>query len=553
MQGKPITPKILRTICQELASGNKVTEVATKYDLGRTVVARIKRTLELQGLLTSLAIGTKSDEALCRMFYPGCHLVRVSDDECFLQISRNDEAEYLPVDAEGYAQIILDSKCQVQDLYCKYIKLCAEQGKQPVCRGHFYKLIQTAKENLTRGDDAVLLLHFDFGKSVQIDYIGELVSLTMQDYTKQDFNVFTMTWPASYYTFAIFIPSQSTQQTCWAVGEGFKYFGCYPDCIVPDNAKSMVVSHPRGREAVINKSFAYFMSCLGIAVEPTAAYSASSKSAVEYSNRLIKERIYRHIDRETPKTLRQHNIDLMKLVEEKLNCTRLRKTGMTRQQIFDLYEKPKAHQLVSETQIPEYEEVLAKRKLPRNYHLTIYGHSYSVPYIHIGLDIIPHVTADTVKFYSVNGRLLSQFPRRDGDGQSTLPEHMPVKHRMIIDSKLHFSTDEDILIYADSISGSLYRLCELRLARKDSQRFKACEAMIKFYYKAPDTSLMELAVWELLIHPELYPDFGSGTLIDIYKKFQRGELKSQTGHESDADDGYDPEEDSFVHGPDWLS
>lgn len=555
MQGIPLTPKILRAVCLDLADGKQVTAVATKFELGRTSVARIKRMLEMQSILVRKTIDLKSDEELCRMFYPGCHLVHISDDESVLQIGRVDAAETLPVDAEGFAQSILDSRCQVQDMYCKYVELCSKTGKLPICRGHFYRLIQKATKNLTRGEDAVLTLHYIFGNEVQVDYIGGSVALTMLDGTKQEWIVFTMTWPASYYTFAIYVPKQSTQHTCWAIGEGFKYCGCFPNQIVPDNAKAMVVSHPKGREAVINPSFANFMSYLGIAVVPTPVYSASCKSAVEYSNRLIKERVYRLIDRDTPKSLRQHNIDLMQLVHEHINCTRLRKTGMTREQIFNLYEKPKAHELISESQIPEYEEVFLKRKLPRNYHMVVYEHSYSVPYTHIGLDVITHVSADTVKFYSVSGRLLSQFPRKDGKGQSTLPEHMPVKHRMVIDSKLHFSTDEDILIYADSISDSLYRLCEFRLSRRDSQRFKACEAMIKFYYKAPDVHLVELAVWEILNHPSDYNGFGSGTLMELYKKLQNGEIKPRVQEESSKNGGYGYEsddDDSFVHGPDWL-
>lgn len=49
-----------------------------------------------------------------------------------------------------------------------------------------------------------------------------------------------MAWPASYYTYARFVPDLTTKSACEALREALVYFGCKPSCFVVDNARCLV-------------------------------------------------------------------------------------------------------------------------------------------------------------------------------------------------------------------------------------------------------------------------------------------------------------------------
>lgn len=453
MQGKIAAPRHLRNIALALTRGKTYTQLGYQYGISRVVISKFKAALKTAGYLNENVIKELTDDEIVKVFYPQGSIVIKENGETSVVINRTGDNNYLPVDTDFYVQKILDEHITTEEAYHQYCDKCNQENLKEFSRANFFMKIKARSADYTRGQDAIMTLRYEYSDIVQIDYIGQKVTLTMEDGHKQDFVVCVLVWPASYYTFAIFIPNQSTEQTCFAVGEAYKFFNCLSQKIVPDNAKSMVLSHPIGREAIINPTFENYMNMMGIYVMPANVYKPTEKSAVEYENRLIKERVYPHIDKTTPKTLYQHNTDFIALINKYINQTVLRNCGKTRTQLFELYERPKARKLKGG--VPEYEEVILAQRVPKTYHLKVNEHQYSVPFSCIGLLVDIHISATTVKFYHQRS-LIAIFPRVDGEGITTNEQHMPAHHKAVANPQYDFKDEKTLLGFAREISETLY-------------------------------------------------------------------------------------------------
>lgn len=83
-------------------------------------------------------------------------------------------------------------------------------------------------------------------------------------------------------------------------------------------------------------------------------------------------------------------------------------------------------------ELPDREYVLrthVKRKVPRDYHIEIEGSFYSVPHNLITSTVEVWHSAASVEIYH-NGVIAAVHPKVGGN-TSTLPEHMPLNHRMM--------------------------------------------------------------------------------------------------------------------------
>ena len=483
MQGKPYKPSCLRSTARLLILGNGPTYIGRLLHIDRCKVSSIRHILDKNDIRTIDGLNAMSDVELTRLIYPSA--VIVADNvtgEMEVTMLRKNKAKYFYPNYKILALKRIEGHFLIRDLFDAYLDTCDRKKMKALNRSTFFAGVKKQIDDITRGEDACLTLEHEYGQDIQVDYIDKYPTLTLADGTKRDFVVFVMTWPASYFTYACFIPNHSTIQTCKGIGDGIKFFGVRSFRLCPDNAKSMVTSHKRGCESVLNPSFEDFMRRLGIDVEPTPVYSASSKSAVEYENRLIEERVFPYIEKEqnTRRTLQEWNTRLMELVNEKINRTKLHRTGKTREQLFLEYEKPAARAL--NIAIPEYLEVVRSVRVPRTYMVEFDGHRYSVNYRMIGELVDIRASATAVHIYH-NNKLLAAYPRKSDNGFTMLREHMPENHKAVTDTEGKFTTDKEVLEASKSLSQELFAFCKHRLSFEDTQRYVACTAVIRHYRK----------------------------------------------------------------------
>jgi len=390
-----------------LLAGWSQTDIAHRMSLSRPTISMIFRRMVKHGGLTKQIIDEMSDGEFVRMLYPTAGIV-YKDGEAQLIIKRDRTAGLDYPDFTAMALRHLEERIEIADLFFDYYEDCLHRSTVPISRTEFYRGMKKTCDGLKRGDDATMIIPHKYGAEVQIDYSGPKAILTMSDGKPRCFEICVLVWPASYMTYGIFIPDQTTRSTCMAIGRAFEFFGCLPAVFVCDNAKSMVISHVKGREAVFQPSFAEFMHTLGVDVMPAPPRAPQLKSCVEDAVRRICTNVLPFMDFSQLRTLDEWNQNLMELINRNINQRQLRKTGKTREQLFNLYEKPAARPLVRS--IPEFVEVIANQRIPRSYCVKVKGHGYSVPYNLIGQICDIKISPVTVCIYHQN-KLVAEHPR----------------------------------------------------------------------------------------------------------------------------------------------
>jgi hypothetical protein len=515
--------------------------------IDRNKVSNIKHILLKQDVTSIEQLNALTDAELTNLIYPSA--VIISDHitgEQIVTMLRKKNTDILYPNFKLLAQRRVEEHCQITELYYAYQESCEKMNKLALCRGTFFSGVKKFVDDITRGEDACLTLVHEYGLEIQVDYIDKYPTLTLGDGTRQEFVVFVMVWPASYYTFACFIPDHTTIQTCKAIGDGIKFFNARSFRLCPDNARSMVTSHKKGREAVLNPSFEDFMRRLGIDVQPTPVYSASSKSAVEYENRLIEERVFPHLDNDTRRTLREWNIWLMELVNEKINRTKLHRTGKTREQLYLEFEKPAARAL--DFAIPEYQEVVRSIRVPRTYMVEFDKHRYSVDHRLIGELVDLRASATTVRIF-YQSRLIATYPRKSDNSFTVLPEHMPEKHRAVIEAAGRYSTDEEVIEAASNLSEALLNYCKHRLSFGDTQRYIACTATIRHYKNTLNKAVFDEVLLRYSNENERYKCESSRILKDVNLELKRLALETEQNALDVSTENMSNATDSFSQSP----
>lgn len=525
MQGKPYKPNCLRSTARLLMQGQSAAYIGRLLHIDRCKVSNIRHILVENDVTDIDKLNALTDAELTHLVYPSA--VIIADNitgEQDVAVLRKKESDILYPNFKKLAWQKIEQHCQINELYYAYQELCETNKRSALSRSTFFAGVKKVVDDITRGEDACLTIVHEYGHDIQVDYIDKYPTLTLGDGSRQEFVVFVMVWPASYYTFACFIPDHSTIQTCKAIGDGLKFFNARSFRLCPDNARSMVTSHKKGREAVLNPSFEDFMRRLGIDVQPTPVYSASSKSAVEYENRLIEERVFPHLGNDTRRTLQEWNIWLLELVNEKINRTKLHRTGKTREQLFLEYEKPAAR--VLDFAIPEYQEVVNSIRVPRTYMVEFDHHRYSVDHNLIGMLVDIRASATTVRIFYQN-RQIAIYPRKSDNGFTILPEHMPEKHRAVIDQTGQYRTDEEVTQAASGLSEALLSYCQHRLSFGDTQRYVSCSATIRHYKKTLNTAVFDRVLLSYCKENERYRCDSGRILKDVSLELQRLALDAE--------------------------
>jgi len=494
MQGKTVSAELIRKAAMLLASGRNFTFAAECAGTARSTVSRMARALKRAGLTTVSAVETASDEKLIKAVYPTALITR-SGACVYGLIARAAGKRRREPDAPKLALRHREERVQLQVLFEEYERECAEAGENAVSRAVFYRRVRAAGAEIDRQAGATYTVRHGYGDEVQIDYIGGTVKMTMEDGKTAELTVCTLAWPASGYVFAAFVRKMTTRDTCGALGAAYAHFGCVSRALVPDNAKSMVIYHPRGKAAELQPSFENYCDRLGVSVMPAPPRAPQCKSCVEYSNHLIRVRVYPRLDRETPRTLEQHSEILQQLVMEHINRTVMRKNGRTREELFLLYEKPAARPLRGP--VPEYRELVLGLLVPSCYIVKVKGHGYSVPAELIGTRVDASVSASSVRF-TQHGRVVAVHTLKEGPGDTVLPEHMPEAHRAYASRAGRFETDEEVFAECGRLgSEPLKRWCSVRLSRGDSQRHVACSALLRSYARTLNTGACDRVLTRL--------------------------------------------------------
>ena len=275
------------------------------------------------------------------------------------------------------------------------------------------------------------ILRHQAGRKLFMDFAGKTLSYVDRDTGQiRPAQVFVALLPCSQYTYVQATVSQKREDLVRAVTDGLDWLGGVPKALVSDNMKAVVA---RGHKyaPVINKTLKDLALHYGCVVDPTRPYHPQDKALVEGAVRLVYQRIYYPLSKQTFFSLAELN----KAIRQRLgpyNDYRFHNRPTTRRQQFLEIEQPTLDPLPSSPyQLRSYKR--AKVQKISHIYLGTDKNYYSVPHRYVGRHVEVQYTADVVEIFYGGERIAHHNRSRTAGRYTTIGAHMPSTHQVYND------------------------------------------------------------------------------------------------------------------------
>lgn len=260
------------------------------------------------------------------------------------------------------------------------------------------------------------------GDMLYLDYAGDTIPIVDRDSGEEiKVQVFVAVLPASDYAFAMAVPSQRTEDFCYAVDCCLQALGGVPRQLVPDNLKAAVIKADRYNPS-INQAFLQLANHYGCVVNPARALHPKDKALVENAVKLIYRRVYAPLRKRVFHDIDSLNIAIAELVAAH-NARRIQTAEYSRQERFAAVDLPNLRPLPP-TRFELTYKVQVKVALNGCVQLGCDRHYYSVPYQFIGRNTTVCFSRSIVKVF-IDGVCVSTHPRNTTKGgYTTVKEHL---------------------------------------------------------------------------------------------------------------------------------
>jgi len=262
------------------------------------------------------------------------------------------------------------------------------------------------------------------GEKVFVDYCDGLSIVDAATGELTLTQLFVAVWGASNYTYAEATLSQTLPNWIGSHVRTFQYFGCVPRVLVPDNLKSGV-NDPCFYEPELNPTYAEMAEHYGCAVLPARPRRPRYKAKAETGVLIAQRWILAVLRQRTFYSLAELNAAIRECLE-RLNTHPMRRTGQSRQELFQAADRPQALPLPEQPY--EYAE-WRNARVNIDYHIEVDHHYYSVPFPLLRERLDVRLTATTVEAFRKGERVAAHARSYVRGGHSTLKEHMPPEHR----------------------------------------------------------------------------------------------------------------------------
>lgn len=353
-------------------------------------------------------------------------------------------------------------------LWLEYCDACRSSGELPYQSTQFNKYYN----DFLMVRNATMHLNHKPGEIMQVDWAGDTATVVDTD-TGEAIRayVFVATLPFSGYSYveAFF----SMNQECWTAAHvnAFRYFGGVARIIQCDNLKTGVDKHGRN-EVTLNQTYRELAEHYDTAVIPARVRAPRDKAVVEGTVGVISTFILAALRKEQFLSLSELNIAIQERLKM-FNHKPFQKRDGCRASTFE-EEKPFLLPL------PPRPFELATWKVATvgpNYHISMEGMNYSVPYEYIKQKVDVRITRGTVEIFFDGNRVCSH-PRLYGRANqySTVEDHMPVNHQQYIQWD-----GERFAKWAAKIGNNTETVVRAILAgyKIEQQGYKACMGLLK--------------------------------------------------------------------------
>ena len=338
------------------------------------------------------------------------------------------------------------------------------------------------------GSDVSMHIKHKAGDKMFVDYAGDKLSYVDKKTGKEiQVETFVAILGGSGLTYVEASESQEKENWIRSNERAFHYFGGSSSAIVPDNLRSAVTRADR-YEPDINPDYAEFGEHYSTVIIPARVREARDKALVENAVGLAYQRIYAPMRNRTFYSLEELNEAVWELLEEH-NNKNLQRMPISRRELFERTERSALNVLPAERFAMKTTKWVS---VQFNYHVELREdlHYYSVPYYLYKKEPRTKVKLvfddRIVAIYYDNMRIVQYRRDRTPNEYTTLPEHMPDKHRVYAEW-----SPERFERWARSIGDEVAVVIRKVLATRKhpEQAFKACMGILSLAGKHGDERL----------------------------------------------------------------
>ena len=355
-------------------------------------------------------------------------------------------------------------------LWTEYLKECRLSGDDPLMYSQFCEYIRRDEQK----HRATMHIGRKPGEQIEVDWAGDPAQIIDPD-TGEIIKAWLFVGVLSYSKYPYVEAFINEKQRAWILAHVhmFEYFGGVSRILVPDNTKTAVVHSNNWYTPEINAVYHEMAEHYNTAIIPARIRAPKDKPNAEGTVGNITTWITAALRNEQFFSLAELNQAIRKKLQEFSHRPFQKKEG-SRYEIFRDEELPYLAKL------PATPYELAEWKSATvlfNYHISVDGMQYSVPYEYIKRKVDVRVTESAIEIFYNHQRIASHRRLYGRKGQySTVTEHMPEDHQKY----LEWNGDR-FRNWASQIGENTRTVIDSLLTsqRVEQQSYRACMGLLK--------------------------------------------------------------------------
>jgi len=365
-------------------------------------------------------------------------------------------------------------------LWTEYMEDCRQAGEEPLMYSQFCYYIQQDEAKRR----ATMHINRKPAEQIEVDWAGDTAKL-VDPYTGEIVEAYIFVGVMTYSQYAYVEAFADEKQQSWidAHVHMYEYFGGAARILVPDNCKTAVIHNGSWKDQRINAIYHEIAEHYGTAIIPARVRKPKDKPNAEGSVGNVSTWIIAALRNEQFFTVAELNAAIREKLE-KFNHRPFQKKEGSRYELFHDEELP----LLTPLPATRYELAEWKQATVQfNYHISVDGMLYSIPYEYIGKKVDVRITGTIIEVFYNQNRIASHRRLYGRKNQySTITEHMPKEHQHY----LEWNGDR-FRKWAEGIGENTAKVIDaiLRSKRVEQQSYRACMGLLKMVDKYSPTEL----------------------------------------------------------------
>ena len=435
--------------------GINKSQIADALGCSRSTVITVLRRSSETGL-THQKSSTMSNKDVSRILFP----------------NETSKPAYKMPDYDYVHREMAKSGMTLQLLWFEYCDVCTTDGNIP------YQITQFKKyyREYLQKTKATMHIARRPGETMEVDWAGQTAFITDTDTGELiPVYVFVASLPYSGYSYVEAFLSMNQEAWITAHVNAYRFFNGITRLLVPDNLKTGVEKVAKS-ETILNRSYQEMAQHYDTAVIPARVKAPKDKSTVEGTVGIISTWILAAIRNQQFLSLHELNLVIKQKLHD-FNHKPFQKKEGSRATLFSeerLFLQPLP------TKPYEY-STLKVATVQYNYHISIDGQNYSVPFEYIKRKVDVRLTRHMVEVLCDNDRICSHKRLYGRPNQySTLEEHMPPNHQKYVQWN-----GNRFRAWATKIGENATAVIEIFLTanKVEQQGYKSCMALLKLAEK----------------------------------------------------------------------